>query len=118
PYASQASALLEQGRDAAQEAARPENSWLRLVAVNTAGEYLAPPLIQAYRQLHPGVSVLLEVGNRATVFERLESRRADIGIGGRAAGGGGCRGTPVGRRGVDVVEVDNAARAPDTLACC
>src|SRR5262249_58835721 len=88
PYASQASALLEQGRDAAQEAARPENSWLRLVAVNTAGEYLAPPLIQAYRQLHPGVSILLDVGNRATVFERLESRRADIGIGGRPGGRG------------------------------
>ena len=86
PYASQVLGLLEQGRDAAQEAARPENSRVRLVAVNTAGEYLAPPLIQAYRQLHPGVSVLLEVGNRATVFERLESRRADIGIGGRPAG--------------------------------
>jgi LysR family transcriptional regulator, low CO2-responsive transcriptional regulator len=86
PYAAQALGLLEQGRNAAQEAAHPESSKVRLVAVNTAGEYLAPPLIQAYRQLHPGVSVLLEVGNRATVFERLESRRADIGIGGRPAG--------------------------------
>ncbi|MBV8430606.1 MAG: hypothetical protein JO244_05555, partial [Solirubrobacterales bacterium] len=47
---------------------------------------LAPPLIQAYRQLHPGISILLQVGNRATVFEQLESRRADIGIGGRPAG--------------------------------
>ena len=86
PYAAQLLGLLEQGRNAAQEAAHPENSKVRLVAVNTAGEYLAPPLIQAYRQLHPGISVLLEVGNRATVFERLESRRADIGIGGRPAG--------------------------------
>lgn len=86
PYAAQVLGLLEQGRNAAQEAAHPENSKVRLVAVNTAGEYLAPPLIQAYRQLHPGVSILLEVGNRATVFERLESRRADIGIGGRPAG--------------------------------
>ena len=86
PYAAQVLGLLEQGRNAAQEAAHPENSKVRLVAVNTAGEYLAPPLIQAYRQFHPGVSILLEVGNRATVFERLESRRADIGIGGRPAG--------------------------------
>jgi len=86
PYAAQVLGLLEQGRNAAKEAAHPENSKVRLVAVNTAGEYLAPSLIQAYRQLHPGVSVLLEVGNRATVFERLESRRADIGIGGRPAG--------------------------------
>jgi LysR family transcriptional regulator, low CO2-responsive transcriptional regulator len=86
PYAAEVLGLLEQGKNAAQEAALPENSKIRLVAVNTAGEYLAPPLIQAYRQLHPGISVLLEVGNRATVFERLESRRADIGIGGRPAG--------------------------------
>jgi LysR family transcriptional regulator, low CO2-responsive transcriptional regulator len=86
PYAAQVLGLLEQGRNAAQEAAHPENCRIRLVAVNTAGEYLAPPLIQAYRQLHPGVSILLEVGNRATVFERLESRRADIGIGGRPTG--------------------------------
>ncbi len=54
--------------------------------MNTAGEYLAPTLIRAYRQVSPGTSVLLEVGNRASVFERLESRRADIGIGGRPGG--------------------------------
>ncbi len=94
PYAAQVLGLLEQGRNAAQEAAHPENSRIRLVAVNTAGEYLAPPLIQAYRQLHPGVSILLEVGNRATVFERLETRRADVGIGGRPAAGRTLAGFP------------------------
>jgi len=86
PYAAQVLGLLEQGRNAAQEAAHPESSKIRLIAVNTAGEYLVPPLIRAYRQLHPGISILLEVGNRATAFERLESRRADIGIGGRPPG--------------------------------
>jgi len=86
PYAAEVLGLLEQGRNAAHEAAHPEQSKIRLVAVNTAGEYLVPPLIQAYRQRHPEVSILLEVGNRATVFERLESRRADIGIGGRPPG--------------------------------
>ena len=50
PYAAEVLGLLEQGRNAAQEAANPENSKVRLVAVNTAGEYLAPPLIQAYRR--------------------------------------------------------------------
>jgi LysR family transcriptional regulator, low CO2-responsive transcriptional regulator len=86
PYAAQALGLIEQGRSAAQEAARPGYSRIRLAAVNTAGEYLAPALIRAYRQLRPGTSILLEVGNRASVFERLESRRADIGIGGRPSG--------------------------------
>lgn len=86
PYAAQALGLIEQGRNAAREAARPEHSRIRLAAVNTAGEYLAPAIIRAYRQVNPGTSVLLEVGNRASVLERLESRRADIGIGGRPAG--------------------------------
>ncbi len=86
PYAAQALGLLEQGRNAAAEAAHPETSKVRLAAVNTAGEYLIPPLIRACRQLHPGINFLLEVGNRATVFERLASRRADIGIGGRPPG--------------------------------
>jgi LysR family transcriptional regulator, low CO2-responsive transcriptional regulator len=88
PYAAQALGLIEQGRGAAQEAARPERSRIRLAAVNTAGEYLAPALIRAYRQVRPDTSILLEVGNRASVFERLESRRADIGIGGRPSGRG------------------------------
>ncbi len=86
PYAAQALGLIEQGRSAAREAAQPEHSRIRVAAVNTAGEYLAPALIRAYRQVRPGTSVLLEVGNRASVFERLESRRADIGIGGRPGG--------------------------------
>lgn len=86
PYAAELVGLLEQGKNAAQEAAHPERSKVRLVAVNTAGEYLAPALIQAYRQQHPEVSILLEVGNRATVFERLESRQADVGIGGSPPG--------------------------------
>lgn len=83
PYAAQVLGLLEQGRDAAHEAAAPETSRIRIVAVNTAGEYLVPPLLQAYRQLHPGMHILLEVGNRSTVFARLEERQADVGIGGR-----------------------------------
>jgi DNA-binding transcriptional LysR family regulator len=83
PYAGQLLGILEQGRHAAREAADPGHSTIRLVAVNTAGEYLVPPLIQAYRQARPGVRILLEVGNRATVAERLESHRADLGIGGR-----------------------------------
>ena len=86
PYAAQVLGLLEQGTFAAREAAHPESSKIRLITVNTAGEYLVPPLIHAYRQLHPGISILLEVANRATVLERLQSRRADIGIGGRPAG--------------------------------
>jgi LysR family transcriptional regulator, low CO2-responsive transcriptional regulator len=86
PYAAQALGLIEQGRSAAQEAAKPGHSRIRLAAVNTAGEYLAPALIRAYRQVRPETSILLEVGNRASVFEQLESHRADVGLGGRPSG--------------------------------
>ena len=51
PYAAQMLGVLEQGSQAALDAAHPEQSTVRLAAVNTAGEYLVPPLIQAYRKL-------------------------------------------------------------------
>jgi DNA-binding transcriptional LysR family regulator len=86
PYVAEVLGLLEQGGRAAAEAAHPERARLRVVAVNTAGEYLLPPLIQGYRERHPDVEVLLEIGNRRTVVERVESRQADVGIGGRPRG--------------------------------
>jgi LysR family transcriptional regulator, low CO2-responsive transcriptional regulator len=83
PYAQQVLGALDQGRQAAAEAARPQVARVRVIAVNTAGEYLMPALIQAYRALEPATEVLLEIGNRRDVVERLDARRADIGIGGR-----------------------------------
>ncbi len=87
-YASQALGLLEQGRSAVDAASRPGRGRLRLAAVTTAGEYLIPPILSAFRRKHPGIEVLLEVGNRGTVLARLRSREADLGIGGRPPLGG------------------------------
>lgn len=86
PYAAEVLGLLEQGREAAHEADRPARGRIRVTAVNTAGEYLLPPLVQAYRRVEPDAEVLLEVGNRRTVLDRVESREADVGIGGRPLG--------------------------------
>jgi DNA-binding transcriptional LysR family regulator len=86
PYAAEVLGLLEQGRQAAVEADGLRKARIRVVAVNTAGEYLLPPLIQAYRREQPGAEILLEIGNRATVLERLTSHRADLGVGGRPPG--------------------------------
>jgi len=83
PYAQEVLGLLERGQDAAREAARPELGRVRIVAVNTAGEYLLPPLIQAYRGREPGTELLLEIGNRKAVLEKVASWHADIGIAGR-----------------------------------
>lgn len=82
-YAAQALGLLEQGRSAVRAAAQPGHGRLRLVAVTSAGETLIPPILQAFRVRHPGIEVLLEVGNRGMVLARLRAREADLGIGGR-----------------------------------
>lgn len=83
PYVRRLLGLLEDGWRAAAEAAEPDAGSLRLAAVNTAGEYLLPPVIDAFRRLHPGIEVLLEIGNRRSVLQRLESRAVDVAVGGR-----------------------------------
>lgn len=93
-HATEALGLLEQGRDAAVSAAHPGRGRLRIVAVTTAGEYVIPPILKAFRARYPEVEVLLEVGNRALVLERLRERRADVGVGGRPPEGDGIDGTP------------------------
>ena len=67
---------------------------LRLAAVTTAGEYIVPPLLMAFRQSRPEVEITLEVGNRVRIFERLLRREADIAIGGRPPAGTPIEGTP------------------------
>jgi len=67
---------------------------LRLAAVTTAGEYVVPPLLKAFREERPDVDVSLEVGNRSVVFERLQSREVDVAIGGRPPTGTGIAGVP------------------------
>jgi DNA-binding transcriptional LysR family regulator len=68
---------------------------LRLAAVTTAGEYVVPPLLKAFRGERPDVQITLEVGNRATVFERLARREVDLAIGGQPPAGSGISGTPL-----------------------
>ena len=83
PYALDVIGLLEQGRRAAQEAAQPDGETLRVSAVTTAGEHLAPLLIQAFREHHPELRVSLDVGNRSTVLRRLNEHAVDVAITGR-----------------------------------
>ena len=85
PYAAQVLGLLEQGRQAAVETDRTRQARIRVTAVHTAGEYLLPPLIQAYRNVQPDAEILLEIGNNAVVLDRLTTHRADVGVGGEPA---------------------------------
>lgn len=83
PYAETLLGLLEEGRQAAREAADPTHLLLRLAAVPTAAEFLVPPLLRAFRERCPEVEVSLEVGDRETVLTRLEHHAVDVGIGTR-----------------------------------
>jgi DNA-binding transcriptional LysR family regulator len=94
PFASRSLGLLEEGRMAALDAADPERLELSIAAVNTAGEYIIPPILRAFRHRHPRVDIRLEVSNRAGVFRRVELRQADVGIGGSPPESGEIEGTP------------------------
>jgi len=83
PYAADVLGLIEQGRQAAREAADYSMRSLRLVAVATAAEYVVPALLRSFHRLHPEVSLSLEVANRATVFERVLEHEVDVAIAGR-----------------------------------
>ncbi len=94
PYATDVLGLLDQGRQAAREAASSSERRLRIAAVTTAGEYVAPPLLHAFAVGRPDIALTLEVGNRADVFERVNRHVADVGIGGRPPEDGRLVGPP------------------------
>ena len=84
PYASDVIGLLERGRRAAVEAAADGGrKTLRVSAVTSAGENLAPLLIQAFKAHQPELDVSLDVGNRDSVFRRLAEHEVDVAIAGR-----------------------------------
>jgi LysR family transcriptional regulator, low CO2-responsive transcriptional regulator len=83
PYATDVLGLLEQGARAAREAEEARPHTLRISAVTTAGEYLVPQLIQAFRERKPEVEISLDVGNREVVFRRVVDHKVDVAITGR-----------------------------------
>jgi LysR family transcriptional regulator, low CO2-responsive transcriptional regulator len=94
PFAADVLGLLEQGKQAAREAAEPSLRQLRIAAVTTAGEYIVPPLLRAFSNVHPEIGLTLEVGNRRRVFQRVVEHGADLAIGGRPPPDGRLTGRP------------------------
>ena len=82
-YASDVVGLLDEGVRAAREAAGDAARTLRVSAVTTAGEYLAPQLIQAFSEARPELEISLDVGNREKVFQRVLDHEVDVAITGR-----------------------------------
>jgi DNA-binding transcriptional LysR family regulator len=83
PYAADVVGLLEEGRQAAREAAALAARRLRIAAVTTAAESFVPPLMHDFALLHPDVELTLDVGNREYVFERVLGHLADVAISGK-----------------------------------
>jgi LysR family transcriptional regulator, low CO2-responsive transcriptional regulator len=83
PYAADVLGLLEQGARVARQTAHQEPRTLRISAVTTAGEYLVPQLIRAFRERHPELEVSLDVGNREVVFARVLDHSVDVAVTGR-----------------------------------
>ena len=93
-YAADVLALLRQGSEVARRVAEGAGGPLRIAAVTTAGEYLLPSLISAFRGQLPELEVSVDVGNRREVFDRLEAHEADVAITGRAPEGRGFEAVP------------------------
>lgn len=85
-YAAQILGLTERARRAVKEAAGGTGQ-LRLVSVTTAGEWVLPPILAAFRNKRPDIEITLEVGNRAEANQRLMSHEADLAVGGRPPSG-------------------------------
>ena len=75
--------LLDEAGLAATAAADPEHGELRIAAVTTAAEQIAPGLLGGFRSRHPGMGVRLEAGNRERVRALLDRHQVDLVLGGR-----------------------------------
>jgi DNA-binding transcriptional LysR family regulator len=83
PYAADVIGLLHQGRQDAREAAAAVAGALQIIAVTTAAESFVPPLMQAFSEQHPDVTLTLAVGNQREVLERVINHSVDVAIAGK-----------------------------------
>lgn len=82
-FLTEARAVL--ARAAAAEAVLSDLSGLArgsfaLMASQTVANYWLPPLIQRFRQAHPGITVSLAIGNTETVSAAIHEGAADLGF--------------------------------------
>jgi DNA-binding transcriptional LysR family regulator len=83
PYAADVIGLLNQGRQAAHEAAATVASKLQIIAATTAAESFVPPLMRAFSEEYPEIKLTLAVGNQQEVLERVIDHSVDVAIAGK-----------------------------------
>ncbi len=82
-YAHKVCALIDEAKIAMEELDGLKRGRIALAAVSTAGAYVLPSLLGAFRERHPGISISLEVTNRAIVRDRLLRNEVDLVVMGR-----------------------------------
>jgi DNA-binding transcriptional LysR family regulator len=80
--------IVSDATSAATESLDPTRGRVRLAAVTTAGEHVAPRYLATFRARYPDAELSLEVGNRDRVWKLLADREVDLAVGGRPPGGG------------------------------
>jgi DNA-binding transcriptional LysR family regulator len=82
PYAADVIGLLDVGRQAALEAATVVARRLQIAAVTTAAESFVPPLMRSFSAQHPDIELMLVVGNRQDILDRVRAREVDVAVSG------------------------------------
>ena len=75
--------LLDEATAATTGHLNAERGRVRLAAVTTAGEHVAPRYLASFRARYPEAEVVLEVGDRTRVCDLLDKPEVDLSIGGR-----------------------------------
>ncbi len=81
-YAQQVERLLEDAVLALQELRGLERGTLRVGASTTAGIYVLPEILGAFKHAHPKIEVRLEIGNWQQVQSRLLENQLDLVVAG------------------------------------
>ena len=110
-YARRILGLMDESLAAARHGRDAERGRLRLGAVTTAGEYLAPGLLASFTSRYTDVEVTLDVGVRDHVFARLTDHQLDVVLGGRPPPGRGL--TTLATRPNSLVVIAAAGAAPE-----
>jgi DNA-binding transcriptional LysR family regulator len=83
-YARRMLDVLDEAALAAEEMRGMQRGSLRVGASTTVGIYLLPAALGAFKKLHPGLVISLEIGPRARVQEQVLSNMLDLAVVGPA----------------------------------
>lgn len=82
-YADQIFALEEKAVQAVRELSSLERGHLVVGASSTIGNYILPPVLGEFRERHPGVELILEMGSTKEIQERMLDNELDVAFVGR-----------------------------------